>query len=78
MSKKLYPFVVLPSASSASAFLFKGAEIVARPFSRLTFKPKILNWRLSDQSPSDAEALLNTDGETLLNTDGETLFNTGA
>ena len=74
MSKKLFPMVML-STNSASAFVFKGAEIVARPFSRLVFKPKILNWRIPNLT---AESLLNTDGEKLLNTDGESLFNTGA
>ncbi len=54
MSRKLYPIVVLPSTRSASVFLFAGAEIVARPFSRNIFKPKITNWRLPDQT-SDIE-----------------------
>jgi len=78
VSNKLYPIVYLSSTKTASAFLFAGAEIVARPFSRYTFKPKITNWRLPDQTSPVAEALLNTDGETLLNTDGESLFNTGS
>lgn len=66
MSKKLFPSIFLSSK-----------ELV-RTFSRHVFKPKIINWRLPDQTSPVAEPLLNTDGETLLNTDGETLFNTGA
>ncbi len=50
VSKKLYPFVILSSANSASAFLFKGVEIVARPFSRHVFRPKIINKRIPDQT----------------------------
>ena len=66
VSKKLYPNVFLPAVG------------LSRVFSRFTFKPKIVNWRLGDQTTAAAEELLNTDGETLLNTDGESLFNTGS
>ena len=67
MSKKLYPHIFL-STSKATG----------NPFSRFIIRPKILNWRLPDQTAPTADPLLNTDGETLLNTDGETLFNTGS
>lgn len=77
MSKKLFPFISL-STNSASVFLFTGATVLARPLVRNIFKPKIINWRLPDQTSPVADPLLNTDGEELLNTDGETLFNTGA
>ena len=66
MSRNLYPKIYLPTVG------------VSRNFARFLNKPKILNWRIPDQTRADAEELLNTDGETLLNTDGESLFNTGA
>lgn len=77
MSKKLFPMVVL-SDRSVSAFIFRGGDLLARGFSRNIIHPKILNWRLPNQTATAADPLLNTDGSTLLNTDGSTLFNTGA
>ena len=50
MSKKLYPIIYLPSSTSVKVFLRTGEKIFARLFSRLTFKPRILNWRLPDQT----------------------------
>ena len=50
MSNKLYPIVYLPLTKSANVFLRAGDQILARLFSRPFIKPKILNWRLPDQT----------------------------
>ena len=50
MSKTLYPIIYLPSSTSVKVFLRTGEKIFARLFSRPIFKPKILNWRLPDQT----------------------------
>ena len=50
MSNKLYPIVYLPTTKSANVFLRAGDQILARLFSRPFIKPKILNWRLPDQT----------------------------
>ena len=45
----------LPIAKTMSIYIRVGADILVRKFSRLIFKPKILNWRLPDQSAGGFE-----------------------
>ena len=61
MNRTLYPVVHLYN-NSVSAFVFAGAEVVARPFSRRIFKPKITNWRLPDQTSAPAGEFNFVDG----------------
>ena len=55
MNRTLYPVVHLYNNSVS-------AEVVARPFSRRIFKPKITNWRLPDQTSAPAGEFNFVDG----------------